>query len=262
MSQIQNKMSSSNINLDGIDLMDLFQIAHYLRLTSIIKVTSSEVETGYILFENGEITHCKIENKNFAEESFEEILSWNSYTVRNFKYDSSSKLERNINMRFEIFLLDTIRKMDEKQKVNPNDDKKEFKDFTSVYELEKINEFCKNQMIDSQGIVAISVLDIKEKNIIGIACSTDQNRDLFHELTNNFFLIGMNKSINNIENLLGSKQDKNYMAEEYYISGDIFQVSKSISEKFVLSIMWSSEANKMFGLRSVRNILLELDKIL
>ncbi|MBC7476026.1 MAG: DUF4388 domain-containing protein [Candidatus Sericytochromatia bacterium] len=262
MSEIQNKMSSSNINLDGIELMDLFQIAHYLRLTSIIKVTSSENEVGYILFESGEVTHCKIENKNFSEEAFEEILSWDNYVVRNFKYDNGSKLERNINLRFEVFLLNTLRKIDEKRASIPKKEDKKSKDSTYIYEIEKINDFCKNQMLNNNKIISISVLDIKEKNIIGIAYNTDDNKKLVHELTNNFFSIGMNKSIQNIESLLGIKSEEEFLVEEYYISIPIFQISKSISEKWALSLIWGSDSNKIFALKSVRDILIELNKIL
>jgi len=260
MSDIKNKMSSSNINLDGIELMDLCQIAHYLRLTSIIKVTSSKKEIGYILFENGEITHCKIENKSFSQEAFEEILSWNNYIVKNFKYDKYSNLERNVNTRFEIFLLDTLRKIDEKNINKPKEETSE--NFTSIYELEKISEFCKTQMENNQDIIAISILDIKEKSIVGISYKTENDKNLVHELTNNFFSIGMNKNIGNIEKLIGNKTNDNFLAEEYYISGDIFQVSRSVSENFVLNLVWDSESNKMFALKSVRNILIDLYAIL
>lgn len=262
MSQIKSKLSSSNINLDGIELMDLFQIAHYLRLTSIIKVISSENEVGYILFENGEITHCKIENKSLAEEAFQEILGWHSYSVRNFKYDNSSKMERNINLRFEIFLLDTIRKLDENIKNDTQAGNKGDKEFISLYEVEKINDFCNTQRNLIPDILAISVLDIKEKNIVGISYDNEDNKDLAYELTNNFFSIGMNKNINNIEKILSGKNDQEFLVEEYYILGEIFQVSKTISDKFVLNLIWHSGINRMFALNSVRNVLLELDKLL
>lgn len=268
MSEIKNNLLSSNINLDGVELMDLFQIAHHLKLTSIIKIISSSNETGYVLFENGEVTHSKIDNRLFAEDAFQEILTWSNYNVRNFKYDKKESIERNINVRFEIFLLNTLRKIDEKAAMNLSQssgavaEKTQEKEIVSVYELEKINEFCRQQHKTYSDVLSISVLDIKDKNIIGLSCKKDDHKQVIQDISNYLFSIGVNENIHNIENILNGSTDQQLFSDEFYISGDIFQVSKSLSDKFLVSLTWESEVNKIIALKTVRNVSLELEKVL
>lgn len=233
---------NSQINLEGISLIDVLQIAHYLKLNSLLKIIS-ENGVGLVLFEKGELTHCKIQDKLSGKEAFKEILSWNEYSLRNLP---SENLEKNIDMRFEIILLDAIRQIDEKKA----SDKKHLESLNEIEIITHQNHFNENivKSIDEKDILAVSIFDLSKNKSLSTYVKENLIETSIIDSFFNLFLLFKDTDINN-EQLTSIS-----MSNESYIFSNYLTVYKVIKENIVLISIFNPDTKLIMGLRDTREI--------
>lgn len=233
---------NSQISLEGISLIDVLQIAHYLKLNSLLKIISAN-GVGLVLFEKGELTHCKIEDKLSGKEAFKEILSWNEYSLRNLP---SENLEKNIDMRFEIILLDAIRQIDEKKA----SDKKHLESLNEIEIITHQNHFNENivSSIDEKDILAVSIFDLSKNKSLSTYVKENLIETSIIDSFFNLFLLFKDTDINN-EQLTSIS-----MSNESYIFSNYLTVYKVIKENIVLISIFNPDTKLIMGLRDTREI--------
>ena len=241
---------NSQINLEGISLIDVLQIAHYLRLNSLLKIIS-EHGVGLVLFEKGEVTHSKIEGKLSGKEAFKEILGWNEYNLRNLPSDTEI-LEKNIDMRFEMILLDSIRQLDEKRSNEEKAKKEEIKNKIQeeIQIIKHQNHFNENiiNLVDEKDILSISIFDIDKKKSLSTYV---KNNSISTEIIDSYFeLFDLFKKID-----LNSKHSTSLEPiNESYIYSDFFVVYKLIKDNILLITILDSDIKLIMGLRDNREV--------
>ncbi|MFN8577860.1 MAG: DUF4388 domain-containing protein [Candidatus Sericytochromatia bacterium] len=246
---------NSQINLEGISLIDVLQIAHYLRHNSLLKIIS-ENGVGLVLFEKGEVTHSKVEGKLSGKEAFREILSWNEYNLRNLPSDSE-KLEKNIDMRFEMILLDSMRQIDEKRS-NEQKEKAKIEEMRSKLEEEiqivkHQNHFKENiiSLVNEKDILSISLYDVSQKKNLSTYLKDNKIDtsiiDSYHELFYQFKNIDLNENLPSITNTIDP-------TNESYIYSDYLVVYKIIKDNILLITILEQGVKLIWGLRDNREV--------
>lgn len=246
----------SQINLEGISLIDVLQIAHYLKLNSLLKIISDN-GVGLVLLEKGELTHCKIEGKTSGKEAFKQILSWNEYSLRNLP---SEKLEKNIDMRFEIILLDSMRQIDEERIADKkNQEKLKSENTESLPNIQIVNHqnhFNENIItsVNNKDILGISIFDISKKSNLSTYIKNDSFQNSIIDSFFNLFLLFKNADINKEELTLINSNNESYIFSDYLI------IYKLIKENIVLISFFQYDTKLIMGLRDTREIFQLLTK--
>ncbi len=251
-------------SVEGISLMDLMQLLHMGRKSSVILVEGSGL-SGKIQFQNGEVVHAEA-GEHTGTEAFHAFVRLRH---GQFKLRASGFSGRvTVHESFEKLALDALRLMDEESRDGLPDAEEEAEpglppsgSIGSGKSMEvvmsNLNELCKDVVESVDDALACGVVDLKAGRLIGVHHIVPYFRQVHLDaVTAAAVEMFRGKMVRRMEELLSKhrgKEIRNSFEEVFISSTTAFHFMKSLDKKnAVVVLVTKKSTNQGMGWSSMR----------
>jgi CheY-like chemotaxis protein len=270
-------------SVEGLTLMDLMQLLHWAKRSSIISVDGPDIK-GKIHFYNGEVVHAQT-GREMGVAAFDAFVRLHRGT---FKIKPASKKPEivTIDGSFQQLALDALRLLDERGRHEPGQTEGQSagSGTTSVSDpavsgetdhqqvpqslmTNDIGAICRTVLENGEEVQACGVIDLSTGLLLGVFHKVHYfTTSFFEAVATTALAIFRGKEVRQIESLLSrfrQEEMKDAVEEVFLNTGEVLHFMKVIpSKNAVLFLLTRKTANMAMGWVSLRAAVPDVERVL